>query len=617
MTVSGANWTSAPTAATWIQGKTSVFLTDLKLTSSGDAKSGYTVTGYVVVPVAAVPGQGQISICVGEFACPGGAGYTIGFVVRGTVEQPPSITASPNSGQRYTPVALKGSGLTPTTANGAAPTLYWSATSAAIGDYSVDAKGMLTGKAVIPPRVADGPGAITTCLPSRVLVVAPCPQAAFTVLLPSLTLQPLTARPRDVVKLNGRAWCCPGAGTVTDAVKRAWGSISIDAAGTLSGQATVPSDTLAGVVPLRVCGDGLCESASITVTLPAASATPPTSSPSPPPSPSAGPTGTPAGTGAGLGQPGPTGLIPGASTANPDLGLGPAPRAPSGSVPAPGGCAVQPGSLSATPASAPAGARVTLHLRPASSLKSACRLVVTLGGVQAGPPIDLSPGSALDRDVVVPAGVRDGTQQLDVLDLTRGAVLASMPFDVSGGTSLPWLLTGLVGGGALALLGAGGLAARLLRARGSGGRKPHDLRPLPPPAIAVWPSLGLPAEIVSGEPTFAQFRLQPASGRIDPTLRVDVQLAADHYTAPAGTRFVDVPSASVVGTGMSVPLIPGSVAVPTAVRLVAYVFQQGHLVGWAQAMPTVLPAGSLPRQGTAPVSAVPLGPRTGRRRTSP
>ena len=184
---------------------------------------------------------------------------------------------------------------------------------------------------------------------------------------------------------------------------------------------------------------------------------------------------------------------------------------------------------------------------------------------------------------------------------TPVVTLSSRPAAQTG-VPFGWLVPALAAVAALAFLGAGFLAAR------EGRRKARRGTPgAPPPASPIWPVLSMPAEIVAGEPVFAQLRLQPDSGRLDPALRVDVQFAADQYSAPAGTRFPDLAAGAVLAEGMSVPLIPASVAAPTAVRLVAYVFQQGHLVGWAQATPTVLPAGSVPRQGSAPTSAVPLG----------
>ena len=89
--------------------------------------------------------------------------------------------------------------------------------------------------------------------------------------------------------------------------------------------------------------------------------------------------------------------------------------------------------------------------------------------------------------------------------------------------------------------------------------------------------------MVAGEPFEARLHLD----RVPPG-PFEVQFAADGYLAPQGLRQplvgVGDEPASVMPSA-TLPLVAEPAESPEVRRVVAYLFQQGHLVGWAQTSP--------------------------------
>jgi hypothetical protein len=265
----------------------------------------------------------------------------------------------------------------------------------------------------------------------------------------------------------------------------------------------------------------------------------------------------------------------------------------SATVPGEDECALAPESLGVEPAGGDPGAEVAVSFVAGDPIPRDCPVIIHLGGEQVSPQILLTAGAQVDLTIVVPDGIAVGLSNLEVTDPRDQRVLGAVGFEV-GGSGVSWIPVAAVAGAVLLLVGGGYVLWRILH-------------PKPPPSGSLMPRFDVPAGVVAGEPFEARLRFDEA-----PSEPLEVQFAADGYLAPQGLRHPVVVGGTAPATASAaLPLVAEPAESPEVRRVVAYLFQQGHLVGWAQTSPTVVPPGAPLPSGLATAAATPLGNSVG------
>lgn len=543
------------------------------LLASGTVNADGTLTLPFVVPQDAPPGDTEIWVCGNEAVADEGWPFTVVAPdSSGATSAEPSVELSQQAGIPGTVVVVAGSGF---------PEGEWDVglggPELVIGSARAGPDGDLEGAGRVPLDASEGPTSIAVCS-FDVDTGTTCYEEPFEVTPPTLVIDPIEFHPSDTFRVSGEGWCCGNdIGSVVDAGDGVeWGTTTVDDAGVMEGVVTVPPDEPARETVLEVCVVERCREVTVLVLEVVVATT--------------------------QGTVPPTSQVTVTTTVVTTI------------VPDEERCAILSDTLAVTPASGVAGTPVEISVTAAEDSLPGCPFAAFMAGEQVAGSFELDPGVGRTLTGEVPAGVAAGTNTLEVVDMGTGLVVASMVFDIEG-NELPW---DLILGVALVLamlVGAAVLLAKIVRAvvrrmrRRPVPQPPVEVEPAPLASVAahVTPSIRVPANVEAGRPFVALVGLHPDAGTRLPDLVIDAQLIAD------GFELGDTVRQRITGGGggpasVPYPLTPDPVEEPATLRIVAHLYDKGHLVGWAQAEPVVHPAGAKPVPGgTAPVASVPLG----------